>query len=173
MNKCDLEETKHMALEKFKALVEKEDFKWKEQYYCYDLKEVLIGPFMLRAFDSGLGSYIELMLAEVRLASYSDAVFLWNKKTTTKLYRDALEKHRKQVAEARAESLVARTWDLVMARKKEQENEENCKRMVAKMAEDCEKLQEALSGTTLREQMKPEFVEQLEANERKWWRFWS
>lgn len=38
----------------------------------------------------------------------------------------------------------------------------------ARQADACEKLQSALKGTTLREMMTPEYVEQVEANENNW-----
>lgn len=147
MNKCDLEETKHLALEKFKELTAGSyQYRYLHDWY---LHEIEIGPFSLISYTRG--AVIRLKIAGIVVATYSDA----------SLGEDG---------PSREESPIASVWDAVMAREKAMENQQVCERIAKAL--DCYKLQEALKNTPLHEQMTSTAATQLEVKEHRWWQIW-
>src|SRR5690606_34870849 len=95
MNNCDLEETKHLALERFKELTADPNFL--ASPYSYSLAHGMggfrVGPFAVERFgEGGHGRLLRLYLSEVELDSYFDPIFTHKSKPTTKVYKAALAK---------------------------------------------------------------------------------
>lgn len=172
MNNCDLEETKHLAFEKFKELTA--DPKFKAVLYD-DLicnRKVVVGPFEMHSYRDPYLGKITLSLSDVEIGAYMERPFVWTRKEGTKAYKAARDKHRAEVAKEREDDPIAKAFDSAVRRVAERKRQEQCERMVKAMEEDCNKLQAALAKPI--NSPDSNMYESPEAGDNApWWKFWA
>lgn len=159
MNKCDLEEMKHLAIKKLEEIVSNPNFEYENTYHG----RYRVGGYVLD-YSPFCGHTYKLYYAGIEL----DSCYLFLS------YSDDLaveQEHEILMEERRTNSIAYKVITTIMEREVAAQEAKKCLAIKKQMEEDCAKLKSALQQNT--PELSPYMQLAIQSELQKpWWRLW-